>query len=283
MSQTTVLICYISKRANIPQTYTEGETVKLKGGKIMGNIEVSSISKVYKTQDDEKAALSAVSIVVPQGELFCIMGSSGSGKSTLLKILGGMERFTSGEISIDGKQMSKFMPQDYDLYRQNMIGFVFQDFNLLDGLTLKENIILPLTLQKLSFSEIEKRYQTVTQYIDIADCQNNYPEKSSGGEQQRAAICRALIKSPILLLADEPTGSLDNPNTKAVLEVLTKINKSLNTTIVLVTHDAVVASYCNTVVFLENGKVYNTLYKTGTTQSFYNLIVVESSKVRGIL
>ena len=247
----------------------------------MREIIVDKVSKTYKLQDGSiKTALSEVSVLVPQGEMVCIMGTSGSGKSTLLKIIGGMEKFTSGDVGIENKLMSKFTPQDFDHHRQSMVGYVFQDFNLLDGLTLKENIILPLTLQNLNSDEIESRYMSLMQYLDITYCENSYPEKTSGGEQQRAAICRALIKSPILLLADEPTGSLDNANTKIVLNALTEINKSLNTTIVLVTHDAAVASYCNTVVFIEKGQVFSTLRKKGTHQSFYDMIVMESLKVR---
>lgn len=249
----------------------------------MKNITVNNVSKIYKIQDETKTVLSQINLVIPQGELFCIMGSSGSGKSTLLKIIGAMEKPTSGDILVEDRQMSAFTSKDIDQYRQNTIGYVFQDFNLLSGLTLKENIILPLTLQKLNHDEIEKRYQKVMQYVDLTYCQDNYPEKSSGGEQQRAAICRALIKSPQLLLADEPTGNLDHSNIKTVLEALSNINKKTETTIVIVTHDAVVASHCNTVAFIEAGKVHTILHRTGTMQSFYDLIAAESSKARGFL
>lgn len=249
----------------------------------MKNILINNVSKIYKQHDETKTVLSEINFTIPKGELFCIMGSSGSGKSTLLKIIGAMEKPTSGDIIIEDRKMSAFTPTDIDQYRQNTIGYVFQDFNLLGGLTLKENIILPLTLQKLDHDEIERRYQKIMQYVDIAYCQDNYPEKSSGGEQQRAAICRALIKFPQLLLADEPTGNLDNSNVKTVLESLSNINRKLETTIIIVTHDAVVASYCNTVAFIEEGTVHRILNRSGTMQSFYDLIVTESSKVRGIL
>lgn len=242
---------------------------------------VENLSKTYSSLNNIKNALSQINVTIQEGQMFCIMGSSGSGKSTFLKILGGIEKFTSGDIVVDNRHMKDFDLNDYDKYRQNTVGYVFQDFNLLEGLTVKENIILPLTLQKNSDDEIEKKYQNIKQYIDVSNYENNYPEKLSGGEQQRTAICRALIKSPKILLADEPTGNLDSSNTKIVLNALININKSLKTTVIIVTHDAIVASYFKTVMFIENGNIHNILTKTGTTQSFYNLIVEESSKARG--
>lgn len=245
----------------------------------MGNLLIDNISKTYWSKGVEKTALSDVTLNIPHGEIFCIMGSSGSGKSTLLKTLGGIEKPTSGTVQINGSNMVKWQQQDYDHYRQDIVGYIFQDFNLLEGLTLKENIILPLTLQKLSEREIQGKYAKALQYVDIGYCENNYPEQSSGGEQQRAAICRAIIKTPELILADEPTGSLDNANTKVIMNTLVNIKNTIQTTIVIVTHDTVVASYCDTVAFIENGKVYDVLRREGTTQSFFDRIVTVSSKV----
>lgn len=249
----------------------------------MGYIVIDNLSKVYRTKDVMKTALSNVTLDIPQGEIFCIMGSSGSGKSTLLKILGGIEKPTSGTVQVNGSNMVKWQQQEYDHYRQDIVGYIFQDFNLLEGLTLKENIILPLTLQKLGAGEIQEKYAKALRYVDIGYCENNYPEQSSGGEQQRAAICRAIIKSPELILADEPTGSLDNANVKVIMNTLVNIKNTMQTTIVIVTHDTVVASYCDTIAFIENGKVYDVLRKEGTTQLFYDRIVTVSSKVRGII
>ena len=247
------------------------------------DIVVKSLSKSYQSKGIIKNALSNVTLNIPQGKIFCIMGSSGSGKSTLLKILGGIEKPTSGTVYINGTNMADYKQQDYDRYRQTTVGYIFQDFNLLEGLTLKENIILPLTLQKLNEVEIQRKYTDILRCVDIRYCENNYPEQSSGGEQQRAAICRAIIKTPKLILADEPTGSLDNVNTKAILNTFVNIRETMRATIVLVTHDAVVASYCDTVVFIENGKICDTLRKEGTTQSFYDRLVTVSSKVRGVI
>ena len=249
----------------------------------MGYIVIDNLSKSYRSKDVIKNALSNVTLDIPQGEIFCIMGSSGSGKSTLLKILGGIEKPTSGTVQINGSNMVSWQQQDYDHYRQDVVGYIFQDFNLLEGLTLKENIILPLTLQKLNEREIQGKYAKTLKYVDIGYCENNYPEQSSGGEQQRAAICRAVIKTPELILADEPTGSLDNANVKTIMNTIVNIKNTMQTTIVIVTHDTVVASYCDTVSFIENGKVCNILKKEGTTQSFYNRIVTVSSKVRGVI
>lgn len=231
------------------------------------HIEIKNLSKFYQSKGTTKNALSDVTLNIPQGEIFCIMGSSGSGKSTLLKILGGIEKPTSGTIHINGSNMADYGQKDYDRYRQMTVGYVFQDFDLLEGLTLKENIILPLTLQKLSEKEIQRKYTDTLRYVDIGYCENNYPEQSSGGEQQRAAICRAIIKTPKLILADEPTGSLDNVNAKSVLSTFMKIKERMQTTIVLVTHDAAVASYCDTVVFIESGKVCDALRKEETTKT----------------
>ena len=172
------------------------------------HIMFKNLSKSYGSKGTAKTALSDVTLNIPQGEIFCIMGSSGSGKSTLLKILGGMVKPTSGTVYINGANMADYGQQDYDHHRQMTVGYVFQDFNLLEGLTLKENIILPLTLQKLSETEIQQKYADTLRCVDVGYCENNYLEQSSGGEQQRAAICRAIIKSPKLILADEPTGSL---------------------------------------------------------------------------
>ena len=246
-------------------------------------ITINNLSKFYQLNGEPKTALSDVTLNIPQSSIFCIMGSSGSGKSTLLKILGGIEKPSSGTIHIAGSNMADYQQQDYDHHRQDVVGYVFQDFNLLDGLTLKENIILPLVLQKLAEKEIQRKYTEILNYVDIGYCENNYPEQSSGGEQQRAAICRAIIKAPKLILADEPTGSLDNSNVKAILNTLLDIKKSMRTTIVIVTHDAVVASYCDTVSFIENGVVQDTLRREGTIQAFYDKIVSVSSKVRGMI
>ncbi len=247
------------------------------------HIMIKNLSKSYGSKGTAKTALSDVTLNIPQGEIFCIMGSSGSGKSTLLKILGGMEKPTSGTVYINGANMADYGQQDYDRHRQMTVGYVFQDFNLLEGLTLKENIILPLTLQKLSETEIQQKYADTLRCVDVGYCENNYPEQSSGGEQQRAAICRAIIKSPKLILADEPTGSLDHVNAKAILSTFMDIKERMQTTIVLVTHDAAVASYCDTVVFIENGRVCDTLRKEETAQPFYERIVTVSSKVRGVI
>lgn len=246
-------------------------------------LQVKNITKAYAAPGGTRAVLKDISFQVPEGGLFCIMGSSGSGKSTLLKILGGMELPTSGEILYNNRRMADFTPDDYDVYRQKEVGFIFQDFNLLDGLTLKENIILPLTFLRADGETIEKRYQEVIRWAGLSSCENNYPEKASGGEQQRAAICRALIKKPRLLLADEPTGSLDSRNGEAVLDTLLRAKHTFGTTIILVTHDAFAASCCDTVVFLEDGRIGRTLQKTGSRQHFYKVVASAFSEVRGLL
>ncbi|MCR1848941.1 ABC transporter ATP-binding protein [Paeniclostridium sordellii] len=249
----------------------------------MAYIDIKNLSKTYTINDTEKVVLKDININIDKGEFLCIMGSSGSGKSTLIKMIGGILTPTSGEIVFNGKCINRYSSKELDIYRQNNTGYVFQDFNLLEGLTIKENIILPLTILDIGITNIEKKYNKVKCYIDLTHCENNYPEKTSGGEQQRASICRALIKEPDILLADEPTGNLDNKNINTVLYSLKEINQKLGTTIIMVTHDEMVASYSDRVIFIENGKIHKSIYKLEDTQNFYNAIIEETTKIRGIL
>lgn len=203
----------------------------------MNKIEILNLKKSVKTEKTTKDILCNLTLTIPKGEVFCIMGSSGSGKSTLLKILGGMDSISEGEVIFFEKKMTSFDESDYERHRRDDIGYIFQDFNLLDGLTIKENIILPLTLQNCGPEIIEARYKNLLDFLDIKDFENSKPDKVSGGEQQRATIGRALIKSPKVILADEPTGSLDSGNMKSFIELVKAVNQRFHTTVVIVTHD----------------------------------------------
>lgn len=240
----------------------------------MNKIEICNLKKSVEERNSSKNILSDITLTILEGEIFCIMGSSGSGKSTLLRILGGMDNISGGEVEFFGRKMSCFSEADYEKHRREDIGYIFQDFNLLDGLTIKENIILPLTLNpnhKLEF--IEESYNKILDYLDIQDFQNSMPDTVSGGEQQRAAIARAVIKYPKVVLADEPTGSLDSVNTKLFLKMIKSVNTDFNISVILVTHDTFVASNCDKVAFLEEGKIRKVLCRTDFPENFHEEII----------
>ncbi|MFC4805575.1 ABC transporter ATP-binding protein [Filifactor villosus] len=240
----------------------------------MNKIEICNLKKSVGERNSSKNILSDITLTILEGEIFCIMGSSGSGKSTLLRILGGMDNISGGEVEFFGRKMSCFREGDYENHRREDVGYIFQDFNLLEGLTIKENIILPLTLnQNYKLELIEERYKKISNYLDIERFQNNMPDTVSGGEQQRAAIARAVIKYPKVVLADEPTGSLDRVNTKLFLKMIKAVNADFNTSVILVTHDTFVASNCDKVAFLEEGKIKNVLCKTDFPKNFHEEII----------
>lgn len=246
----------------------------------MNKIEILNLKKSVKTEKTTKDILCNLTLTIPKGEVFCIMGSSGSGKSTLLKILGGMDSISEGEVIFFEKKMTSFDESDYERHRRDDIGYIFQDFNLLDGLTIKENIILPLTLQNCEPEIIEAKYKNLLDFLDIKDFENSKPDKVSGGEQQRAAIGRALIKSPKVILADEPTGSLDSGNMKSFIELVKNVNQRFHTTVVIVTHDTFVASNCDTVAFIEDGCIGEIIYKSDFQEDFHDKIIKIFTQVR---
>ena len=246
----------------------------------MSKIEILNLKKSVETEKTTKDILCNLTLTIPKGEIFCIMGSSGSGKSTLLKILGGMDSISEGEVIFFEKKMTLFDDSDYERHRRDEIGYIFQDFNLLDGLTIKENIILPLTLQDCGPEIIEARYKKLLDFLDIKDFENSKPDKVSGGEQQRAAIGRALIKSPKVILADEPTGSLDSGNMKSFIELVKAVNQRFYTTVVIVTHDTFVASNCDTVAFIEDGCIGEIIYKSDFQEDFHDKIIKIFTQVR---
>lgn len=246
----------------------------------MSKIEILNLKKSVETEKTTKDILCNLTLTIPKGEIFCIMGSSGSGKSTLLKILGGMDSISEGEVIFFEKKMTLFDDSDYERHRRDEIGYIFQDFNLLDGLTIKENIILPLTLQDCGPEIIEARYKKLLDFLDIKDFENSKPDKVSGGEQQRAAIGRALIKSPKVILADEPTGSLDSGNMKSFIELVKAVNQRFYTTVVIVTHDTFVASNCDTVAFIEDGCIGEIIHKSDFQEDFHDKIIKIFTQVR---
>ncbi|WP_236031271.1 ABC transporter ATP-binding protein [Ktedonospora formicarum] len=218
-------------------------------------------------------ALSGIDLTVEHGEFVSIMGPSGSGKSTLLNLLAGLDKPSSGELWVQGENMTTLHPNQLALFRRRNLGFVFQDYNLLDTLTLGENVGLPLSLDGKTGPEIRQRVKEVMGFLGIADFMQRYPYEVSGGQQQRAAVARAVVHNPSLLLADEPTGNLDSASARALLELFQRLNKDLGATILMVTHDPLSASYSQRVISIKDGYVYNEMRRTSDQQQFFQEIL----------
>ncbi len=224
-------------------------------------LKVEKIEKYYGNKSSLTKAIDSISFEVEKGEFVAIMGASGSGKTTLLNVISTIDRVTSGHIYVGGVDITKLKGNYLNKFRREELGFIFQDFNLLDTLTAYENIALALSIQNVGAKEIDKRVRDVAQKLDIQNVLNTYPYQMSGGQKQRVASSRAIITNPKLVLADEPTGALDSRAAKLLLERLNYLNKELDTTILMVTHDAVTASYASRVLFIKDGKVFNEIHK----------------------
>ena len=225
-------------------------------------LEVNNLKKIYTTRFGSQSvtALRNITFSVEQGEYVAIMGESGSGKTTLLNILAALDRPTSGEVILGGKPLSSIREKEISTFRRDNIGFVFQDFNLLDTFSLRDNIFLPLVLAGKSYTEMEARLLPVAQRLRIADLLQKYPYEVSGGQKQRAAIARALITGPQIVLADEPTGALDSRATDSLLDLFDDINGD-GQTILMVTHSTKAASHAKRVLFIKDGEVFHQLFK----------------------
>ena len=230
-------------------------------------LEVQHIQKIYTTRfgGNQVQALSNVSFSVEAGEYVAIMGESGSGKTTLLNILAALDRPTAGEVLIAGKPLSAIRERDLAAFRRSHLGFVFQDFNLLDTFSLQDNIYLPLVLAGTDYQEMRKKLRPIADQLGISDILTKYPYEVSGGQKQRAAVARALITDPQLILADEPTGALDSRSSDALLELFGELNGT-GQTILMVTHSVKAASHAGRVLFLRDGQVYHQLYRGGESQ-----------------
>lgn len=240
----------------------------------MALLEAKNISKVYATRfgGNQVQALTDVSFTVDEGEYVAIMGESGSGKTTLLNILAALDRPTSGTVLLDGKDISAIRENQLAAFRRDQLGFVFQDFNLLDTFSLKDNILLPLVLQGMNWREMEANLLPIANQLRIANLLEKYPYEVSGGQKQRAAVCRALITHPRLILADEPTGALDSRATDALLDVFQQINQT-GQTLLMVTHSLKAASRAGRILFIRDGQVYHQLYRGEmTNEQFYEKI-----------
>lgn len=238
----------------------------------MSLLEVHHLSKIYEGKV-ARQALDHLQFTVNSGEFVGVMGPSGSGKTTLLNVIATIDDPTAGRILLDGKDPHSLSKHETALFRRRQLGFVFQHFNLLDTLTVEENIALPLILDGLSVKEVESRVEEVIHKLGIESIKNQYTNEISGGQMQRTAIARAIIHKPSLLLADEPTGNLDSKAANEVLDMLATVNKKEGTTVLMVTHDAVAASYCSRVIFMKDGKFYNEIYRGDSRQSFFQNII----------
>lgn len=240
----------------------------------MALLEAKNIRKVYASRfgGNQVQALTDVSFTVDEGEYVAIMGESGSGKTTLLNILAALDRPTSGTVLLDGKDISAIRENQLAAFRRDQLGFVFQDFNLLDTFSLKDNILLPLVLQGMNWREMEANLLPIANQLRIANLLEKYPYEVSGGQKQRAAVCRALITHPRLILADEPTGALDSRATDALLDVFQQINQT-GQTLLMVTHSLKAASRAGRILFIRDGQVYHQLYRGEmTNEQFYEKI-----------
>lgn len=236
-------------------------------------ISVSNIIKEYGQKESQFKALKGVTLEIEESEFVGIMGASGSGKTTLLNIMSTIDSATSGELYIAGKEIKPLKEKDIAKFRRDTIGFVFQEFNLLDNMTIRDNIALPLTLNNIKAAIILEKVDQITKQLGIYAQLDKYPYQLSGGQKQRAAIARALITSPKILFADEPTGALDSRAAAELLECFKEVKKAFKTTIIMVTHDASAASYCDRVMFLKDGRIDARLDSNGDNGMLFKKIL----------
>lgn len=237
-------------------------------------LSVKNIEKYYGSRNNVTKALDRISFDVQDGEFIAIMGASGSGKTTLLNCISTIDTVSAGTILLDGQDVTDIPAHALARFRRERLGFVFQDFNLLDNLTLEENIGLALTINHADAGAVQQRVQNVAQQLGIQDALQKFPYQVSGGQKQRAACARAMVAGQSLILADEPTGALDSKSSKNLLEIMARMNRALGATILMVTHDAYSASYASRVLFLKDGRLFNELVCGGRTRPvFYHEIL----------
>ena len=237
-------------------------------------LKIDKIEKYYGNKSSLTKAIDNLSFDVEKGEFVAIMGASGSGKTTLLNCISTIDKVTSGHIYVAGNDITKLRGNSLNKFRREELGFIFQDFNLLDTLTAYENIALALSIQNVNSREIDTRIKKVAKELDIVNVLNKYPYQMSGGQKQRVASARAIITNPKIILADEPTGALDSMSAKMLLEKFDYLNKELQATILMVTHDAFTASYSSRVIFIKDGKIFNEIIKgTNSRKEFFDKII----------
>ena len=237
-------------------------------------LKIDKIEKYYGNKSSLTKAIDNISFEVEKGEFVAIMGASGSGKTTLLNCISTIDKVTSGHIYVSDMDITKLKGNNLNKFRREELGFIFQDFNLLDTLTAYENIALALAIQNVPTKQIDERIKKVAKEFDIVNILEKYPYQMSGGQKQRIASARAIITNPKLVLADEPTGALDSKSAKMLLEQFKYLNKDIGATILMVTHDAFTASYATRVIFIKDGKIFNEIHKgTDGRREFFDKII----------
>lgn len=236
-------------------------------------LETKDLTKIYGSKGTAFAALDGIDLKVEKGEFLGIMGASGAGKTTLLNLISTIDKPSQGNIYFEGKDIGKLKNKELARFRRDNIGFIFQDFNLLDNMSVEDNIALPLALSKTNHEEIRNKVKKLSGFFGLENHLQKYPYQLSGGQKQRAAAARALITSPSVIFADEPTGALDSKSAAELLQCLTKMNEEFNATIIMVTHDAFAASYCRRILFIKDGKIHAKLDKNESRKEFFHRIL----------
>lgn len=243
-------------------------------------LEAKKIHKSYGNKFNRQEVLKGIDMKIETGEFVSIMGASGSGKTTLLNVLSSIDSASGGEINIEGKEMTRLKEKQLAEFRKKHLGFIFQEYNLLDTLTVKENILLPLSISKTPKNEADEKFASVAAELGILELKDKYPNEISGGQKQRTSAARAFIHEPSIIFADEPTGALDSKSASDLLNKLSDLNQKRKATIIMVTHDPVAASFCSRVIFIKDGQVYTQLNKGDQSrQAFFNDIM----KTQGVL
>ncbi|WP_408009246.1 ABC transporter ATP-binding protein [Pseudalkalibacillus sp. A8] len=246
----------------------------------MNILEASKLRKSYGNKFNKQEVLKGVDLSIKKGEFISIMGASGSGKTTLLNVLSSIDKASEGTITIESKDMTSMKEKQLAEFRKSHLGFIFQEYNLLDTLTVKENILLPLSITKTSKKDADQKFHAIASELDIYEIKDKYPNEISGGQKQRTSAARAFIHDPSIIFEDEPTGALDSKSASDLLNKLSELNRHRHATIMMVTHDPIAASFCSRVIFIKDGQIYTQLNKGDQDrQTFFQDII----KTQGVL
>lgn len=263
------------------EEYATIQVVRKGGRRLEKMIEVTHLSKIYGNKTNPIKVLDNLSFSVEEGEFVGIMGPSGAGKTTLMNILSTISLPTMGSVRIQGREITKMKNSELSHFRRKELGFIFQEFNLIDTLDAKDNILLPLAVEKLPKKEIDERIEHVAQLLGIESFLDHYPEELSVGQRQRIAAARALVVHPKVIFADEPTGSLDSKSATGLLNYLTMMNEKEAATILMVTHDPYTASYCNRILFIKDGVIFSEVVRRGSRKEFFEKVIDMQAAIGG--